>query len=278
MPIDYDQMRDCLLDALSQHVLSLDTRGEVIISGTLLKARTQDSVIVRGLLEGGATAFGPAEAKLFEQALWTLFSEGTLAPLFKAQRYGRGGWEEGEFKLTARGMRGFRAGASPRTDMESYLTSLRFACAGLTRTDSILIYAEQAARAVRGELMLAAAVMAGLALEVAVSELVAAYAAGTPEHGEPPGGADLQGRVVWLEQAMQQDTAVARALASSPEVSDGLGPLVIGASVIGAAHRSDGVPVSVPTNQAVEAAMAALPGCIERAGLLVRLFRVAALI
>src|SRR5688500_2338361 len=106
MPIDYDQMRDCILDALSQHVLAYDRPADMTVSWAVLRRRTQESAIVRGLLGGQQPAFEPAEHKLFDNALWALFSDGILAPLFKSQRYGGKGWEEGEFKLTARGMRG----------------------------------------------------------------------------------------------------------------------------------------------------------------------------
>ena len=256
MPIDYAQMRDCVLDALSEHVLTLDRPAEMVVTWADMKRRTQNAAIVNGMLDGAAVAFDEGEGKLFEQALWALFSEGILAPVFKAQRYGKKGWEEGEFKLTARGMRGFQASGPPTRDVDAFLKSLRQAGLGLAGLDLVLAHAEQAVRAVRADLHLAAALATGAALEVALAELVDAVARPTgPVAGVPA-------LMACLEAALGPTPAAAEALNSLGAAAEGL-PAV--------RDQAGRLVAIAPTAQEVDAGLAALPGCLERACALLRL-------
>lgn len=256
MPITYAQMRDCVLDALSELVLALDRPGEMVVSWADMKRRTQNSAIVQGLLDGARTAFEEAESKLFEQALWALFSEGILAPVFKSQRYGKKGWEEGEFKLTTRGLRGFQVAGPPTRDVDAFLRTLRQAGAGLACLDAVAAYAEQAARAARGDLLLAAALSTDAALEAALAELAATV------EGGPPKPAGARALVGWLEGTLGGQPAAAEALASLVSAADGLPPT----------RDAEGRPMAAaPSAQEIDAGLAALPGCLERTAALLRL-------
>lgn len=262
MPMNEAQMRDCIFDALSQHLLNYERPAEMVITWVAMKRRTQDAAIVRGLLDGSRVAFEEAEDKVFGEALWALFSEGTLAPVFKAQRYGgKGSWQEGEFKLTSRGMRGFQASV-PKRDVEAYLAAVRRACAGMHSHDAVLAYAEQAVRAARGELLLAAATMTALALEAALAELADALA---PAGERPAPHAGPLALAAWLDAALAANADYERAIAATPELADGLAPVLAGARAIAPTRDPAGqLLAGAPSGDEVDAGLAALTGCLER--------------
>lgn len=256
MPMTEAQMRDCLLDALSEVMFTSERPAEMTITWFAMRRRTQDAAIMRGFLDGGRVAFEEAEDKVFGSALWALFGEGTLAPVFKAQRYGRKtAWEEGEFKLTSRGMRGMQAAPAPKRDAEAYVAVVRQAAAGLAGQVEVVAYADQAVRAARGELLLAAAVMAGLALEAALAELARARAGAD---AAPTG--DLRALAAWLDAA----------LASDPAATDlgGLGPIAAGAGALASMREAASREGGAPTAHEVDAALGLLPACLERAAAL----------
>ncbi len=272
MPMTEAQMRDCILDALSTQLEIYDRPSEMVISWAAMKRSTQNSAIVRGLLDGARSTFEAAEDKVFGEALWALFAEGILAPVFKSQRYGgKGSWEEGEFKLTSRGMRGFQAAGAPKRDVEAYLGAVRQACTGMRSREVVLAYAEQAVRAARGGLHLAAATMTGLALEAALRELAEACAGVDGESPVPHAGPLVL--TAWLDAALQADPVVRRAIDAAPELADGLAPIVAGARAVAATRDPVGhLLARAPTGDEVDAGLLALTGCLERANALLQLF------
>jgi hypothetical protein len=277
MAITDEQMRDCILDALSQHVITFDRPSEMTVSWAEMRRRTQDAAIVRGLLDGARTAFDPEENRRFEGALWILFQDGTLAPTFRAQRYGKKGWEEGEFKLTARGMRGFGSAPPPTRDVESFLASLRPACLGMARCETITAYGDQAVRAAKADLHLAAAVMTALALEAALLELRDAYVGGHPlRDGASAPRVGLAAIAGWLAATLEADPEVQGAIADAPELQEGFGPVRAGAGAIASACHAEGTAPPTPTGPEVDAGLMTLIRCVERTNALVRLLRVPA--
>ena len=270
MPIDYAQMRDCILDALTDQVLSLERPSEMVVTWAAMKSRTQQSAIVHGLLDGAQTAFHEADDKLFGQALWVLFQEGILAPVFKHQRYGGKGWEEGEFKLTARGLRGFQTTVAPKQDVEGYLLAIRQAAQGLRSHAVVAAFADQAVRAARADLWLAAAEMTSLALEAALADLAEAWLAGVPAALPPAPRVGLPGLLAWLEAALAGSEAPHSPLAS-PEARDGLARILASAGAIASPRGPDGqLTASAPSAQEIDAGLAALPGCLAHTSALVR--------
>lgn len=272
MPIDYDQMRDCLLDALSQHVMSLDRPHEMVVTCGDMKRRTLNSVLMRGLFGDARLAFEDGEHKIFEQALWDMFSEGTLAPVFKSQRYGgQKAWEEGEFKLTARGLRGFQTTLAPTRDVEGYLDTVAKAVSGLAAHVQILAFTEQAVRAARADLAIAASAMMALALEAALMELAAGWLkAGLVHAAAAPGSPRAQ--VAWLARTIAASPAATAALTSATAPADGLGPLSQAAEAIAATRDEAGLPCRCAATSAdLESALQLLPAALERTTQLVRL-------
>ncbi len=277
MPIDYDQMRDCLLDALSQHVMSLERPQEMVITCGDMKRRTLNSVLMRGLFTEARTDFVDGEHKVFEQALWDMFSEGTLAPVFKSQRYGGAkSWEEGEFKLTARGLRGFRTSVSPMRDIDSYLESIGKAVTGLAAHVQIVAFTEQAVRAARAELAIAASAMMALALEAALLEVSAGWrAAGFAAEAALPGSPKAQ--LAWLTRAIATSPAAMAAMTGPAAPEGGLGPLVTAIEAVSPTRDEAGAPCRCAATPAdLEAALQLLPAALERCTQLVRLAAVAA--